>query len=92
MRLLLLRTEAIGVDKIAADRFHAECEKIDPPTRAYNILLMKEDGLVEALISNDEMGRPTKAVIQRMTTKGHEYLDKVRHTAPNNSGQRSTLT
>jgi len=82
IRLLLLRTEANGVDKEAADKYHAECENYEVPIRAYQIALMKEDGLVEAHVSRDQMGNPSKAAIQRMTSKGHEYLDCVRNIRP----------
>jgi Hypothetical protein (DUF2513) len=82
IRLLLLRTESVGVDKEAADKYHLECEKYDVPIRAYQVALMKEDGLVEAIVSRDQMGNPSKAVIQRMTSKGHEYLDSVRSIRP----------
>lgn len=92
IRLLLLRTEAAHVDDEAAARYHTECEKYDVRTRAYNIQLMKDDGLVEAIVSNDAMGRAEKAVIGRMTTKGHEYLDKVRNAPSGGSGERSQLT
>ena len=92
-RLLLLRTEAFGVDAEAADRYHSECEKYDVPTRAYQVLLMKEEGLVEAIVSNDlATGIPNRAAIQRMTTKGHDYLDLIRNKPQSGTGERSKLT
>jgi hypothetical protein len=92
IRLMLLRTEAKDTDTEAAERYHAECLKYDERTRAHHALLMKEDGLVEAIVSNDETGTPSRAAIQRLTTKGHEYLDRVRINGPRKSGERSQWT
>jgi DNA-binding PadR family transcriptional regulator len=54
---------------------------------------MKEDGLIEGVVSNDvETGRPNRAAIARLTTKGHEYLDRVRVKGPRKSGELSQWT
>src|SRR5260370_6038476 len=82
IRLLLLRTESGG-------QYVAQCEQYDISTRAYHVALMKEDGLVEAVVTKDERGLPSKAVIIRMTAKGHQYLDEIRNSFPR---KRSILT
>jgi DNA-binding PadR family transcriptional regulator len=93
IRLMLLRTEAIGSDTEAAERYHADCLKYDEPTRAYHALLMKEDGLIEGLVTSDPVtGRPNRAAITRLTTKGHEYLDRVRIKGPPKGGEPSKWT
>src|SRR5688572_8811650 len=73
IRLLLLRTESGGI-------YIAACEQYDVATRAYHVDLMKQEGLVDAVVSNDSLGRPAKAAIKSITSKGHDYLDSIRAT------------
>jgi hypothetical protein len=79
VRLMLLRTEAIGVDEEEAKRLHAECEKYDERVRAHHIAIMMEAGLVAGFTTNDARGTLAKGVIIRLTWQGHEFLDAARN-------------
>lgn len=79
VRLMLLRTEAIGIDEEAANRHHVECEKYDARVRAHHIAIMIEAGLVTGFTSNDARGTLDKGVITRLTWQGHEFLDAARN-------------
>lgn len=48
------------------------------PHEAYQALLLKEAGLIEASIINGPFGKPRGAIIQRLTWNGHEFLDASR--------------
>lgn len=78
VRLMLLRTEALGVDEEAGARYHAECEKYDPYVRAHHIAIMKEAGLIIGEAVTDVKGIPAKGFILRLTWQGHEFLDAAR--------------
>jgi hypothetical protein len=78
VRLMLLRTESIGVDEEAAVLHHAECEKYPEPVRAHHIAIMKEAGLIIGEASNNAAGIPTRGFILRLTWQGHEFLDAAR--------------
>ena len=45
----------------------------------YHIALLNDAGLVEAVITNDEVGIPNNARILRLTWQGHEFLDASRN-------------
>src|ERR1051325_6057677 len=74
VRLLLLRTESGG-------QYVTEAEQYDVPTRAYHVLIMREAGLIDAIVQNDSNGLPASAVIKRLTWRGHEFLDAARSDA-----------
>jgi hypothetical protein len=44
----------------------------------YNVVLMKDAGLIEAAIAEGGDGSPIGAVIIRMTWAGHDFLDAAR--------------
>jgi hypothetical protein len=79
VRLLLLRTEAFGVDAEAAERYHDECEKHSEPIRAHHIAIMTEAGLIIGEATPNELGIPSKGFILRLTWQGHEFLDAARN-------------
>jgi Hypothetical protein (DUF2513) len=79
VRLMLLRTEAIGVDEEEAKRLHAECEKYDERLRAHHIAIMKEAGLIDGFTTNDASGTLARGAILRLTWQGHEFLDAARN-------------
>lgn len=80
VRLMLLRTEAAGVDKEAADKYHVECEKYPEPVRAHQIAIMIEAGLIVGTVSGspESGGLPVRGIIGRLTWQGHEFLDAAR--------------
>lgn len=54
------------------------CFQIVDANCAYQVALMKEAGLVEAIVCEDQQGLPTAAVILRLTWIGHDFLDSSR--------------
>ena len=44
----------------------------------YNVALMKDAGLLDATILEDESGFPCEAALIRMTWAGHDFLDAAR--------------
>lgn len=46
---------------------------------AEHIALLKEAGLIEAIIRNDNKGCPSGAIIRRLTWEGHEFLAKAKN-------------
>jgi hypothetical protein len=80
VRLMLLRTESAGIDKEAADKYHAECEKYPEPVRAHQIAIMIEAGLIVGTVSAspESGGLPVRGAIGRLTWQGHEFLDAAR--------------
>jgi hypothetical protein len=54
------------------------CLAYEDPSSAYQIALIKEAGLVEAVIRKDENGLPSGAVVVRLTWAGHDFLDSAR--------------
>ncbi len=54
------------------------CLKIADANGAYQVALMKEAGLVEAMIVEDGQGLPAMAVLLRLTWLGHDFLDAAR--------------
>lgn len=78
VRLMLLRTESHGVDKEAADRHHAECEKYAKPVRAHHIAIMIEAGLIIGQVQTNPEKIPVQGFILRLTWEGHEFLDAAR--------------
>jgi hypothetical protein len=79
VRLMLLRTEAIGVDEDAGARYHAECEQHDVAVRAHHIAIMIEAGLVVGVTTNDQSRDLARGIIFRLTWQGHEFLDAARN-------------
>jgi hypothetical protein len=79
VRLMLLRTEAIGTDDEAAARYEADCEKYDVRARAHHTAIMKEAGLIVGEAIGDASGVPSKGFILRLTWQGHEFLDAARN-------------
>ena len=49
------------------------------PLIVYNVVLMKDAGLIEAAIAEGPDGTPIGAVIIRMTWAGHDFLDAARN-------------
>ena len=45
----------------------------------YHVALLKEGGLVEAIIQSNHVGMPSKAVVIRLTMAGHDFLDSARN-------------
>jgi len=54
------------------------CLQVDDANAAYQIALMKEAGLVEAIILEDGQGLPRAAALLRLTWSGHDFLDSSR--------------
>lgn len=78
VRLMLLRTESIGVDEGAAAGYHAQCEKYPEPVRAHHIAIMKEAGLIIGEAINNSAGILTRGFIVRLTWQGHDFIDAAR--------------
>ena len=45
---------------------------------AYHIALMKDAGLLDAIVRTGVHGEPTDAVIKNLTWEGHDFLDAAR--------------
>ena len=69
IRLLLLQIE--GEEQ-------PELQKYDQPTRVEHATLLIEEGLAEGLVQRDHRNVPIGTVIQRLTWKGHDFLDAAR--------------
>ena len=54
------------------------CLQVSDANCAYQVALMKEAGLIEAIIVPDQQGLPRAAVLLRLTWDGHEFLDSSR--------------
>jgi hypothetical protein len=52
--------------------------KVGDPHVAYQVALMKEAGLVEAVIVENQMGLPAGAALMGLTWAGHDFLDASR--------------
>jgi hypothetical protein len=48
------------------------------PDAVYHISLLKEAGLMNAVVRNNEYGLPSDAVIMGLTWAGHDFLDAAR--------------
>ena len=48
------------------------------PNVAYQIALMQEAGLIDAVVVADDYGLPRQAGIIRLTWAGHDFLDATR--------------
>jgi hypothetical protein len=70
VRLILMRQES--------GEAPPELAKYTEDLIVYNVALMKDAGLVEAVIANDADGSPRAAVIIRLTWAGHDFLDAAR--------------
>jgi len=70
IRLLLLSFEA-GTES-------EELKRYDANAQVYHMVLLKDAGMIDAVIRNDERGIPNGAIFLRMTWAGHEFLDSVR--------------
>jgi len=70
IRLILMRQES--------GEAPPELAKYPEDLVVYNIALMKDAGLVEAVLANDAKGFPRAAVIIRLTWAGHDFLDAAR--------------
>jgi len=71
IRLLLLQQET--------DEDPLELDEYDPLLVVYNIVLMKDAGLIEASIVENEKGEPVDAVVMRLTWDGHDFLDATKN-------------
>jgi hypothetical protein len=71
IRLLLLRS--VGDEKAAR-----LVEKYDVPERAHHVALLQQAGFVDAVVTCDEYGQPTRAIVRGLTWQGHEFLDAMR--------------
>ena len=71
IRLLLLQQET--------DEDPPELDEYDTLLVVYNIVLMKDAGLVEASIVEDENGEPVSAAVMRLTWDGHDFLDATKN-------------
>jgi hypothetical protein len=54
------------------------CLQVSDYNTAYQVALMKDAGLVEAIIMPDGQGLPAAAALLRLTWTGHEFLDSSR--------------
>ncbi len=72
IRMLLLREEA--------GKMPDELSAFDNRTIAYHVALMRDAGLVEGNVVDDENGEPFEAVIFRLTWDGHEFLAATRNS------------
>ena len=54
------------------------CLQVSDANAAYQIALMEEAGLVEAVILKDQQGLPHAAALLRLTWAGHDFLDSSR--------------
>lgn len=44
----------------------------------YHVEILVEAGFIKGTVDSDESGRRTTAFVQRLTWKGHEFLDDIR--------------
>jgi hypothetical protein len=71
IRLLLMRSE--GDEQAAKEAEHYSVEE-----RACHVALLKDAGFVQAMIRTDSEGRPSGAVVIRLTWQGHDFLQATR--------------
>jgi len=50
----------------------------DDPSAVYHISIMKDEGLIKAVLRSDEYGVPRDAAIMSLTWTGHDFLDACR--------------
>ncbi len=55
-----------------------DCLKIADPYVAYQVSLMKEAGLIDAVIIQNSIGYPAQAALLGLTWAGHDFLDSSR--------------
>lgn len=64
--------------EIEADRAEGEAKQYGEPVEAFHVALLKDAGLVEAFIAEDEAGRPHVGIPLRLTWTGCDFLDAAR--------------
>ena len=72
IRLILLSLEG---DEKADEKAK---EAYDGKTMAYHAQLLKEAGLIEAVVSMDSQNMPDGYLLTRMTWSGHDFLDAMK--------------
>lgn len=79
IRAILLKLEGGETAHLAVEP--NDIEGFEPQEVAYNLALMKVEGLVEAkiLYSSGGDGKIAHAIARGMTWKGHELLDSIRN-------------
>lgn len=79
IRAILLKLEAGQTARLAVQPNHIE--GFEPQEVAYNLALMKDAGLIEAMVhySSEGDGEIAIALARGMTWKGHELLDSIRN-------------
>ena len=83
IRAILLKVESDGKISIPGD--HTDEEIAD------HVQQMREDGLVEGQVVRNREGIPCEAVITRITSKGHEFLNSISNQSVPNQVERSTI-
>jgi DNA-binding transcriptional ArsR family regulator len=78
VREILLALEAVKTPN--GNLRHDQVPGIDPQDVAYHMRLLKEAGLIEALIKDSKSGNNqiSIALADRLTWRGHELLDTIR--------------
>ena len=69
IRKILAEVEARGIE---------HPDPVTDPNFAYQVALMKEAGLVDAAVVEDDFGLPRTANVIRLTWDGHDFLDASR--------------
>ena len=79
IRSVLLKLEEGKTARLAVQADHIE--GFAPQEVAYNMALMKDAGLIDGLIrySSEGDGGIAIALVQGMTSKGHDLLDSIRN-------------
>ena len=86
IRAILLKVESDGKIDIPGD--HADEEIAD------HVLQMREEGLVEGEVIKNREGIPCHAVVTRLTSKGHEFLNAIsdQRAVPSRELQQATAS
>ena len=58
---------------------------------AYHVALLKEAGLVDAIVVTDHKGMPSGAQVLRLTWSGHDFLDAARNDTVWNTAKRKII-
>lgn len=55
-----------------------DLKRYDENAQVYHMVLLKDAGMIDAVVRTDERGVPNGAIFLRMTWAGHEFLDSIR--------------
>jgi len=67
-------------------------EGYDREAAAYHVALLKEAGLIEALVAKDQHGHLNRFVVRSLTWAGHDFLDAARSDTVWRTAKEKILT